>query len=49
MHGSVSEGSGLQHLPDRRLLLDPADHPHRSLQLHLSRGLETQQEIERQG
>ncbi len=46
MHGAVPEGSCFQHFTDRRLLLDPADHPHRPLQLHLSRGLEAQQEVQ---
>ena len=49
MHGPISEGSRLQHVSDRRLLLDPAHHPHRPLQLHLPRGLEAEQEIKRQG
>ncbi len=49
MHGAVSEGSGFQHIPDCRLLLDPAHHPHRPLQLHLPRRLEAEQEIKGQG
>lgn len=49
MHGAVPEGPRLQHLTDRRLLLDPAHHPHHPLQLHLSRRMEAQQEVSRQG
>ena len=49
VHGAVPQGPRLQHLPHRRLLLDPPLRPSRPLRQHLPRRLDAQPEVAREG